>query len=127
MRRTILFLAAFGLAAILNPNFTTESSPMTKAQLFGIQLEACQNAWAGDDKPGKCELYGKIEVVDNFPDVKIEKVDNFPDIKVKWVDNFPDEAGKWKKVDNFADYKVKFVDNFADYKVKFVDNFPGCD
>ena len=126
MKRTITFVIAFGAAAILNPSWGNDAPGMSKSEMFGLELEACKKAFA-EDKPSKCELFGKIEVVDNFPDVKVKKVDNFPDIKVKWVDNFADEPGKWKKVDNFADYKVKFVDNFPDYKVKMVDNFPGCD
>ena len=38
------------------------------------------------------QIFGKIKIVDNFPDYKIKVVDNFPDLKVKKVDNFPDRS-----------------------------------
>ena len=125
MKRAIVSAAVLLAAFFVHPQVPDQSVELNKQQMFGLELQACKQAFA-EDKPSKCDLYGKIKVVDNFPDVKVEKVDNFADIKVKWVDNFADEPGKWKKVDNFPDYKVEFVDNFADYKVEFVDNFPGC-
>lgn len=73
------------------------------------------------------QLWGKVKVVDSFPDVKVKVVDSFPDLKVKTVDSFPDACGKWKFVDSFPDVKVKFVDSFPDVKIKFVDSFPGVD
>ncbi len=71
------------------------------------------------------KLYGKIKIVENFPDIKVQIVENFPDLKVKLVENFPDDCGEWKLVENFPDLKVQIVENFPDIKVKFVDNFPG--
>ena len=71
------------------------------------------------------KLYGKVKIVNNFPDIKVQIVENFPDLNVKIVDNFPDECGKWKFVDNFPDIKIQFVENFPDIKIKFVENFPG--
>ncbi len=70
-------------------------------------------------------LYGKVKIVNDFPDIKVKIVENFPDLKVNVVENFADECGKWKFVDNFPDIKVQFVENFPDLKVKFVENFPG--
>lgn len=35
------------------------------------------------------KIYGKIKVVDSFPDYKIKFVDTFPDFKIKYVDSFP--------------------------------------
>jgi hypothetical protein len=57
-------------------------------------------------------LYGKIQVVDSFPDIKVQIVESFPDIKVKVVESFPD-------------FKIQFVDSFPDIKIKFVESFPG--
>jgi hypothetical protein len=74
---------------------------------------------------GEFRLYGKIKVVDAFPDVKVKVVDAFPDLKVKTVEAFPDACGKWQMVDAFPDTKVKFVDAFPDVKIKYVDAFPG--
>ena len=70
-------------------------------------------------------LWGKVKVVNSFPDVKVQVVDAFPDLKVKWVDAFPDACGKWKMAESFPDLQVQFVSSFPDVKVKFVDAFPG--
>ncbi len=79
---------------------------------------------------GECEykgikLYGKVQFVTSFPDIKIQYVKNFPDIKVKFVTNFPDKCGLWQETKNFPNFKVQIVDNFPDLKVQIVDNFPG--
>ncbi len=71
------------------------------------------------------KLYGKIKVVNDFPDIRVKIVENFPDLKVQVVENFPDQCGKWQFVNDFPDLKVKFVTDFPDIKVKFVENFPG--
>lgn len=123
MKKTPILLATFLLALLVYPR--TDTLPDKKEQ-FGIALELCQNAYA-EGTPSKCKLYGKIQVVDNFPDVKVQKVEHFPDIKVKWVEHFPDAPGKWQKVDHFPDFKVQFVEHFPDYKVQVVEHFPGCD
>jgi hypothetical protein len=70
-------------------------------------------------------LYGKVQVVDAFPDIKVQVVDAFPDLKVQEVDAFPDECGKWQFVDAFPDFKIQFVDAFPDIKIQYVDAFPG--
>ncbi len=70
-------------------------------------------------------LYGKVKVVDSFPDIKVQVVRSFPDLKVKKVSSFPDSCGKWQFVDSFPDIKVKFVDSFPDVKIQYVDAFPG--
>src|SRR6266508_6761301 len=44
------------------------------------------------------KLYGKIKIVDAFPDIKVKIVESFPDLKVQVVDNWPDDCGKWKFV-----------------------------
>ena len=71
------------------------------------------------------KLYGKIQIVTAFPDVKVQVVTAFPDVKVKKVDAFPDACGKWQIVDAFPDTKVQFVDAFPDVKIQYVDAFPG--
>lgn len=70
-------------------------------------------------------LYGKVQIVDRFPDLKVKIVDSFPDLKVKNVQSFPNSCGKWQYVDRFPDFKIKFVDSFPDIKIKYVDSFPG--
>ena len=71
------------------------------------------------------KLYGKIKVVDAFPDLKVQVVDAFPDLKVQVVDAFPDKCGKWKMVDAFPDVKIQMVTAFPDIKIKYVNAFPG--
>lgn len=71
------------------------------------------------------KLYGKIQIVENFPDIKVQVVKYFPDLKVKMVENFADNCGLWQKVTSFPDLKIKFVDYFPDIKIQYVDNFPG--
>ena len=77
-------------------------------------------------KDGKTfPLYGKVKIVDSFPDLKVQIVESFPDLEVKLVDSFPDNCGKVKIVDSFPDVKIQIVNSFPDIKVKIVDSFPG--
>lgn len=71
------------------------------------------------------QLYGKVQVVEQFPDIQVQVVESFPDLNVKWVEHFPDACGKWKQVDHFPDFKVQYVNSFPDIKIKLVDSFPG--
>ena len=70
-------------------------------------------------------LYGKVKIVESFPDIKVQIVDSFPDLKVKLVNSFPDDCGEWQIVESFPDVKIKIVDSFPDIKIKFVESFPG--
>ncbi len=79
---------------------------------------------------GNCEwkgikLYGKVQYVKSFPDIKIQFVTSFPDIKVEFVSSFPDKCGKWKEVTSFPDFKIQEVSSFPDLKVQKVTSFPG--
>jgi hypothetical protein len=71
------------------------------------------------------KLYGKVQVVTSFPDLKVQRVTSFPDLKVQRVTSFPDSCGKWQFVTSFPDLKIQFVDSFPDLKVQFVSSFPG--
>ena len=122
--RLVVVVSVIALASLLHIRPCSEGP--TPQEAFGLELAACNHALA-KGKPSKCALFGKIKVVENFPDVKIQVVEHFPDIKVKLMQHFADEPGEWTMVDNFADYKVQFVSNFADYKIKYVEHFPGCD
>lgn len=70
-------------------------------------------------------LYGRVQIVDSFPDLKVQVVTSFPDLKVKTVDNNPSKCGEWKMVDSFPDLKVQIVNSFPDIKIQFVQSFPG--
>jgi hypothetical protein len=58
------------------------------------------------------KLYGKVKIVDHFPDLKLQAKNSFPDFKVQIVSNFPDNCGEWKIVDNDPDFTIQFVDHF---------------
>lgn len=93
--------------------------------------------WANDEvmidkenctitKDGKTyPLYGKVEIVESFPDLEIKLVESFPDLEVKLVESFPDQCGKIQIVESFPDVKVKIVTAFPDLEVKIVEHFPG--
>jgi hypothetical protein len=89
------------------------------------------SAWAASFDKAACSfkghrLYGKIQVVTAFPDVKVQLVTAFPDLKVQKVNVFPDSCGKWQLVDVFPDTKVQFVTAFPDVKIQYVTVFPGA-
>ncbi|GJL94323.1 MAG: hypothetical protein DHS20C05_07280 [Hyphococcus sp.] len=70
-------------------------------------------------------LFGDVQVVESFPDLKVQVVESFADLHVKEVTSFPDECGKWKFVESFPDLKIQYVESFPDLKIKFVESFPG--
>ncbi|PJZ69256.1 hypothetical protein CH373_14505 [Leptospira perolatii] len=71
------------------------------------------------------KLYGKVQFVTSFPDIKAQVVTSFPDLKVQKVTSFPDSCGKWEEVTSFPDIKVQIVDSFPDIKIQYVNSFPG--
>ena len=71
------------------------------------------------------KLYGKIQVVNSFPDIKVQVVNSFPDLKVQVVNSFPDKCGKWQMVNSFPNTKIQFVNSFPDIKIQYVTSFPG--
>lgn len=71
------------------------------------------------------KLYGRVQVVNSFPDLKVQIVTSFPDLKVKIVDSQPTKCGEWKIVSEFPDMKVQFVNSFPDIKIQIVQSFPG--
>ncbi len=71
------------------------------------------------------KLYGKIQIVTSFPDIKVQEVTSFPDLKVEKVTSFPDKCGKWQMVTSFPDTKIQLVTSFPDVKVQYVTSFPG--
>lgn len=130
MRRSLLIPVLVGALTLVGSVRHTQHAGSRTAGLsvkerFGIELKACQEA-AAKGNPGKCGLYGKIQFVNSFPDVKVQVVTSFPDIKVQQVQSFPDKPGKWQIVNSFPDYKVQIVQSFPDYKIQYVNSFPGC-
>ena len=87
----------------------------------GIDKNECTITVKGKTYP----LYGKVKIVESFPDIKVQIVSSFEDLDVKLVESFPDDCGKVKIVESFPDVKVKIVESFPDIKVKLVESFPG--
>ncbi len=71
------------------------------------------------------KMYGKVQVVTSFPDIKVQVVSSFPDLKVQKVTSFPDSCGKWQFVTSFPDIKIQYVKSFPDVKIQYVTSFPG--
>ena len=71
------------------------------------------------------KLYGKVLVVESFPDLEVKIVTSFPDLQVQPVDSSADRCGQWQFVESFPDLKVKFVTSFPDVTIKFVNSSPG--
>ena len=72
-------------------------------------------------------LFGRVKVVESFPDFKVKVVSSFPDLKVKIVNSFPDDPGEWQFVESSPDIKIQFVESFPDFTIKFVESFPGVE
>ncbi len=71
------------------------------------------------------KLYGKVQIVEHFPDLKIQIVEHLPDLLVQKVEHFPNACGQWQIVDHFPDLKVQIVEHLPDLKIQWVDHFPG--
>lgn len=124
--KSSLFVALFFILIAISISFITSGRVNDEISDTTINPE-----YSLSDKVDKdcyfngMKLYGKIQFVTSFPDIKIQVVESFPDIKVKIVDAFPDDCGKWQIVTSFPDLKVQIVESFPDIKIKFVDSFPG--
>ncbi len=70
-------------------------------------------------------LFGRVQIVTAFPDIKVSTVSSLEDLRVQVVTAFPDRCGKWQFVNSFPDLKVQFVESFPDIKIRFVEAFPG--
>lgn len=120
------FIALFFIVIALSITFFTPGKIVDKTAVKNSHLEKKQSDKVDNDCKFKgMKLYGKIQFVTSFPDIKIQIVDAFPDLKVQIVDSFPDECGKWQIVNSFPDLKVQIVESFPDIKIKFVESFPG--
>jgi len=86
---------------------------------------ALADAVADDCSFNSIPLYGEVEVVESFADIRVQVVTSFPDLKVKQVTSFPDDCGEWEFVESFPDFTIEFVDSFPDIKIEYVTSFPG--
>ena len=124
-------LLTFGFANsqdfAINDEQTIESNLKFSDLTETEKAEAIESLIEGNCYYKGIELWGKVQFVTSFPDIKIQYVESFPDIKVKFVTSFPDECGLWQITESFPDFKVQVVTSFPDIKVEVVDSFPGVD
>ena len=132
MNKLLLLVTLPFLCWFTNPITNTEDSVMTVPTKSIADLDSQEKAAFIEHlkTTGSCEwkghkLYGKVQFVNSFPDIKIKYVTSFPDIKVKFVSSFPDDCGEWQEVTSFPDLKVQVVNSFPDLKVQKVSSFPG--
>lgn len=117
--------AALGLALWLHD--TEANAERTEA---GVVAAAANESGTGNVDASTCSfrdkrLFGKVKVVESFPDVRVKVVASFPDLKVKKVESFADECGEWQFVESFPDFTIQYVDSFADVEISMVPSFPG--
>ncbi len=119
MKKIILisFLVIIGISSISFGSYKSRNCDCD--EIISDPKIASDCTWNG------FKLYGKIQFVEHFPDIKIQIVEHFPDLKVKIVEHFPDACGKWQIVEHFPDLKVQIVEHFPDIKIKYVEHFPG--
>ena len=98
---------------------------LTALMTFALMSTAFAAQISSDGYFNGIRLWGKVRVVDSFPDIKVRVVDSFPDLRVQKVTSFPDSLGKWEFVTSGEDFTIQFVDAFPDITIKFVDAFPG--
>ena len=103
----------------IKPLSIGDLSEVEKAEFIKHIIETGDCEWKG------IKLYGKVQFVESFPDIKVQFVSSFPDINVEFVSSFPDKCGKWQEVSSFPDFKIQVVSSFPDLKVKKVTSFPG--
>jgi hypothetical protein len=80
---------------------------------------------SGDCTYAGKRLYGRVQIVTSFPDLRAQTVDAFPDLRVQIVKTFPDRCGRWQMVHSFPDLRVQLVDSFPDLRITIVQSFPG--
>ena len=91
--KKILVFALFALMAL-------PIMAQSNDKKVGLNKENCTFT----NKDGKTfNLYGKVKIVEHFPDIKVQIVDSFEDLDVKVVESFPDQCGKVKLVEHFPD------------------------
>ena len=126
MKKIKLFFVAIiasNLLLVAQTTLSTESLA-TKPGYYILSSESLQEMEMRE-KPDVTKIYGKIKIVDSFPDYKVKVVSSFADLHVKLVSSFSDGPGKWQIVESFPNFKIQFVESFPDFTIKFVENFPG--
>ena len=71
------------------------------------------------------KLYGRVEYVTSFPDLKVRVVTSLPDLRVETVSSLPSRCGEWQEVTSSPVIRVKLVDAFEDLEIEYVTSLPG--
>jgi len=71
------------------------------------------------------KLYGRIKIVNSFPDIRVKIVSAFPNLRIQRVSSWPDKCGKWQFVSNFPNLRVQFVTSNPDLLIAYTPNAPG--
>jgi hypothetical protein len=126
MRRVLLSFAVLGIVVIAGAALRARPAEAGPSTAITAGDDAVPAGAVGKDCTFKGKrLFGKVQIVKSFPDLKVQQVTSFPDLKVQKVTSFPDKCGKWQFVDSFPDLKIQYVTSFPDVKVQFVTSFPG--
>ena len=126
MRKIVLLFMAISASNLMTLAQTKESTDFFAEEPgYYIQSSEVPQKTESIDKPDVTKIYGKIKIVNSFPDYKVKVVTSFADLHVKIVSSFPDDPGKWQIVESFPDFKIQFVESFPDFTIKFVESFPG--
>ncbi|MBL1278707.1 MAG: hypothetical protein COA33_000410 [Fluviicola sp.] len=133
MKALILFTlltSTFLTISLTNTSGEEEKEAKKERTMADLTSDEKKEAIAYMLSTGSCEwegikLYGKVQFVSSFADIKVKYVTSFPDIKVKFVTSFPDDCGEWQVVESFPDFKVQVVESFPDLKIQTVESFPG--
>ena len=113
MNNRILYsLMLVGISFVISRPASLADDDLTQANTTALTVDVLK-------------IYGKIQIVNSFPDYKVQVVNSFPDLKVQVVNSFPDKPGKWQMVNSFPDYKIQIVNSFPDFKIQYVNSFPG--
>lgn len=71
------------------------------------------------------KLFGRVQLVNSFPDLTAQVVTSFPDLRVQEVTSFPNSCGQWQIVNSFPDITIQLVNSFPDITIQLVNSFPG--
>ena len=87
---------------------------------FTIDKNNCTITRKADGKT--FPLHGRVEIVDNNPDLRVEIVDPNPDIYV--MAHYPCDCGEYELVDHNPDLRIELVDHNPDLTVEVRDHHP---
>ncbi len=119
----------FVLSALFATVLFAISATAQKIDLGKFVIDKKNCTITNKDSKETFNLYGNIEIVESFPDIRVKIVDSFEDLDVKkittYYPNTPESCGEFREVKSFPDIRVKIVTSSPDITVKIVDSFPG--